>query len=197
MPSTSSFALQRARRALAGRPATSARGRGSRRRRPGRAAPGRVMPPQFHQPSGRRGSLRLSTTTSSRLRAPGTRPLASTMNGRIRVDAEADALPVEEHGRAAPGLLERERPAVALDLRRDEAEPVLLDRAWVQLGPRVGVEDARHERRVPWAGLRRAAADQLRARARSPPSRRPPAVGAAAAEPVRRPGRASPSRCRA
>ena len=42
---------------------------------------GRTMPPQFHQPSGRSGSLRLSTTTTMRLVRSGRSPLASTANG--------------------------------------------------------------------------------------------------------------------
>ena len=42
---------------------------------------GRTIPPQFHQPSGSRGSLRPSTTTTSSLVLRGLRPLASKANG--------------------------------------------------------------------------------------------------------------------
>jgi hypothetical protein len=47
----------------------------------GTSRTGRTIPPQFHQPSGRRGSLRLSTTTTRRFTRPGRRPRASTANG--------------------------------------------------------------------------------------------------------------------
>ena len=47
----------------------------------GTSVTGRVMPPQFHHASGRRGSLRLSTVTSSSFICPGRRPLASSSNG--------------------------------------------------------------------------------------------------------------------
>ena len=42
---------------------------------------GRTMPFQFHQPSGRSGFFRPSTTTVSSLTFPGFRPRASTVKG--------------------------------------------------------------------------------------------------------------------
>ena len=127
---------------------------------------GRTIPPQFHQPSGRRGSLRLSTTTTRRFSRPGRSPRASNVNGRVGVDVLAEPVPVEEHRGRPPDALELDQPAKAA--RRGgtlEVEPVAAHLPAVLGRHGLGVEDARDRHRAPAGGRlgRRAAGSRLAA----------------------------------
>ena len=108
------------------------------------------MPPQFHQPSGRSGSLRLSTTTVSWLTLPGAQAASVHVERGVRVRVAADAAAVQEHGGLAADALEADPPAEPpRRLGPGELDPVAAHAAGVERGERARVEHARHLRGPP------------------------------------------------